>query len=499
NPMSYNPPATKYYENSGCISFWFYPTSTPSSKKYLFYTKASSSNIKSYVAVYQNSSNELVLELKENSGTMNYVSTTTKVQLNQWNFFGLNFRYRDDGQGYAKIFSYELYLNSEMKKANLSNKIIMTDGGLCHIGYRFDGSNGYDALECKIAALMIGCRTMLTTKQMQEYYSLTKDYMIGSSYLDGNSVDFSATTTHNLSETTVKQFEIYPLQNSVKSLSGKSPIAFDVRRVSDTDKDRTFNYNNKIKRYAYVADEGRLEYDLDMSTDGTILMRAFIRETAEKQYVLELKDTSGRKLGLYRGNDNYLYIHNGNSHVKTNLYFSTEVWHTIGISFADMSVSNSFTTAYIEGVRIYLDGQTYSHTLYNTLFKTFTLSVGKLFDPVDIKDENMGNYYTYYPLLGQIEMMATRKAYCEISTLNQVANELKDTTKVLEYDELGMLQKKVIKHQDNDILSTTFEYKKQSEKSNYISKRIEKETIRYGTTSLSRSYETDDVGNVIAV
>ncbi|MDE7263687.1 MAG: hypothetical protein K2N64_03385, partial [Anaeroplasmataceae bacterium] len=26
NPMSYNPPATKYYENSGCISFWFYPT-----------------------------------------------------------------------------------------------------------------------------------------------------------------------------------------------------------------------------------------------------------------------------------------------------------------------------------------------------------------------------------------------------------------------------------------------------------------------------------------
>lgn len=196
-PISYNPPSTPYIDNSGCIGFWFYPTSTPTSNRYLFYTKASSSYIKSYVAVYHNSSNQLVLELKDYNENIITVPTSSKVQMNQWNFFGLNFLYRDDGQGYAKIFSYELYLNSEMKKDNLSNRTIMTDGGLYHIGYRFDGSNGYNGLECKITGLMIGCRTQLTTQQMKEYYSLSKDYIFGSSYLEGNSVDFSATSVHN--------------------------------------------------------------------------------------------------------------------------------------------------------------------------------------------------------------------------------------------------------------------------------------------------------------
>ncbi|MDE7263769.1 MAG: hypothetical protein K2N64_03830, partial [Anaeroplasmataceae bacterium] len=501
NPMSYNPPATKYYENSGCISFWFYPTSTPSSKKYLFYTKASSSNIKSYVAVYQNSSNELVLELKENSGTMNYISTNTKVQLNQWNFFGLNFRYRDDGQGYAKIFSYELYLNSEQKKANLSNKTIMTDGGLYHIGYRFDGANGYDALECKITALMIGCRIMLTTKQMKEIYSLTKDYMIGSSYLDGSSVDFSATTTHNLSETTVKQFEIYPLQNSVKSLSGKTPIAFDVRRVSDTDKDRSFNYNNKIKRYAYVADEGKLEYYLDTADVGTIMMRAYIREDANKQYILECKDVGGQCIGLYRGSDKYLYIEVNGGSTKTDLYFETDTWHTVGISFHDgIENSESVQNAPYVTVRAYLNGAVYSVDRdISSTFDMFYLSVGKLFDSVKVTDAYMGNYYTYYPMLGQVEMLATRAAFCEVATLNTLANELKDTTKVSEFDELGMLQKIVIHKGDSDILTNTMNYKKRSTYSSYISKYIDKEVIKYGSTTVNRSYGIDALGNVTSV
>ena len=377
-----------------------------------------------------------------------------------------------------KVFSYELYHNSDCLKGTITNKTILT-GSITpyHIGYRFDGSAGYDELECYITGLMIGCRTQLTTQQMQGYYNLSKDYIIGSSYLDGNSVDFSAASTHNLSADMINQFEIYPLHNSVNSLKGDSPIAYDVRRVSSTDKNRSFNYNNKIKRYAYVADKGRLEYALDMSTDGTILMRAFINETAEKQYFFELKDSRGRKLGLYRGSDGYLYIHNVNSYIKTTLQFSTGVWHTIGISFKSTYTSDSTTTTYNEFVRVYLDGETYVLELSNTKFTTFTLSVGKLFDSVNIKDAYMGNYDTYYPMLGQIEMLATRPAYCEVSTLNTLSNELKDTTKVSEFDELGMLQKKVIKHKDTDILTSSYTYKKRSSSSIFISKFVEKEKI----------------------
>lgn len=399
-----------------------------------------------------------------------------------------------------KVFSYELYHNSDCLKGTITNKTILT-GSITpyHIGYRFDGSAGYDELECYITGLMIGCRTQLTTQQMQGYYNLSKDYIIGSSYLDGNSVDFSAASTHNLSADMINQFEIYPLHNSVNSLKGDSPIAYDVRRVSSTDKNRSFNYNNKIKRYAYVADKGRLEYALDMSTDGTILMRAFINETAEKQYFFELKDSRGRKLGLYRGSDGYLYIHNVNSYIKTTLQFSTGVWHTIGISFKSTYTSDSTTTTYNEFVRVYLDGETYVLELSNTKFTTFTLSVGKLFDSVNIKDAYMGNYDTYYPMLGQIEMLATRPAYCEVSTLNTLSNELKDTTKVSEFDELGMLQKKVIKHKDTDILTSSYTYKKRSSSSIFISKFVEKETIKYGSTTVNRSYGVNALGNVTSI
>ena len=50
-----------------------------------------------------------------------------------------------------------------------------------------------------------------------------------------------------------------------------------------------------------MADEGRLEYTLNMSTDGTVLMRAFIREKAEKQYFLELKDYNDEYFSFTKG------------------------------------------------------------------------------------------------------------------------------------------------------------------------------------------------------
>lgn len=500
DPISYNPPSTPYIDNSGCIGFWFYPTTTPSSKRYLFYVKASSSFIKSSVAVYHNTSNQLVLELKDYNENITSITTSSKVQINQWNFFGLNFMYRDDGPAYGSVFNYELYLNAEMKKGGYSKRTIMTDGGLYHIGYRFDGSNGYDGLECKIAALMIGKTCQITSKQMQEYYSYTKDYIIGASYIDGNSVDFSATSVHNLSETMLNQFEIYPLHNSVSSLKGKKPTVYDIRRISDTDKDRSFNYNNKIKRYAYVADEGRLIYDLNISTEGTILMRAFMRENADKQYIFECKDTGNQRIGLYRGSDKYLYIEVNGEATRTSLYFSTEAWYTVGLSFKCATISDSLGNGPCVSARVYLDGSVYSVDKHITnSFGSFRLSIGKLFESVKVADAYMGDYYTYHSMRGQIEMLATRAAFCEVATLNTLANELKDTTKVSEYDELGMLQKVVLRKGDTEILSTAMSYKKRSTYSSYISKQIEKEVIKYGATTLNRSYGIDALGNVTSV
>lgn len=38
-------------------------------------------------------------------------------------------------------------------------------------------------------------------------------------------------------------YEIFPLQNDLKSLKGVSPINYDLRAYAKCDNDRSFNYN----------------------------------------------------------------------------------------------------------------------------------------------------------------------------------------------------------------------------------------------------------------
>ena len=110
-----------------------------------------------------------------------------------------------------------------------------------------------------------------------------------------------------------------------------------------------------------------------------------------------------------------------------------------------------------------------------------------------------GSYKTTYPLYGQIEMIATRSAYCEASTLSSLVNELKGLTKVSEFDEFGMLKKVDIHECGNSILSNTYEYKKRSNNSKYISKQIKTEKIKVGSETYTRSYESDALGNITKI
>lgn len=91
---------------------------------------------------------------------------------------------------------------------------------------------------------------------------------------------------------------------------------------------------------------------------------------------------------------------------------------------------------------------------------------------------NFGGYETSYPLYGQIEMLATRAAYCELSTLNTLKEELKGLIKLNEFDELGMLKKIDVHKCGTSILSNTYEYKTRDNDSRYISKLVAKETIK---------------------
>ena len=256
-------------------------------------------------------------------------------------------------------------------------------------------------------------------------------------------------------------FDIYPLQNNVVSLNYKRPIKFNMRKLSNLDKDRTFNFNKDIKRYAYVADGEDLVYDFDISNSGTIVMRAYTDVTNDIQYFIDGIDENNKSIGLFRRSNDYVYLKIGGSLRNTGLKFCNDSWHTIALSFKETISSSSQGSTRNIDFRVMVDDDTWASTIStNFSYGNIKFLIGKNHYETEV-DSSFGSYTTHYPLWGQIEMIATRPAYCELSTLNSLINELKGVTKVSEFDELGMLKKVEIHECGKSILSNTYDYKKE--------------------------------------
>lgn len=368
-----------------------------------------------------------------------------------------------------------------------------------NIGHKYDGKNSYEDFSGKITGLLIGRRTYFLNDIVNKFYRLTKDYLIDNQLVDNDAktVDFSQTNLFSINQEIHNLFEIYPLQNNVVSLNGKRPIKFNIRNVSALDKDRTFNFNSINKRYSYVADGEELVYDFGISSLGTIAMRAYTDVNENKQYLFEGKDESGNVFGLFRNSNKSLVIDVNGSKLTTNLLFETNKWQSVSLSFKENISSSSQSSKYLD-IRVTVDDKTWSASESVTFsYKKLDFMIGR--SHKDTIPMIFGSYKTTYPLYGQIEMIATRAAYCEVSTLSNLVNELKGLTKVSEFDEFGMLKKVDIHECGNSILSNTYEYKKRSNNSKYISKQIKTEKIKVGSETYTRSYESDALGNITKI
>ena len=369
-----------------------------------------------------------------------------------------------------------------------------------NIGHKYDGKNSYEDFSGKITGLLIGRRTYFLNDIVNKFYRLTKDYLIDNQLVDNDAktVDFSQTNLFSINQEIHNLFEIYPLQNNVVSLNGKRPIKFNIRNVSALDKDRTFNFNSINKRYSYVADGEELVYDFGISSLGTIAMRAYTDVNENKQYLFEGKDESGNVFGLFRNSNKSLVIDVNGSKLTTTLLFETNKWQSVSLSFKENISSSSQSSKYLD-IRVTVDDKTWSTSESVTFsYKKLDFMIGRSHKEVTIP-MIFGSYKTSYPLYGQIEMIATRAAYCEASTLSSLVNELKGLTKVSEFDEFGMLKKVDIHECGNSILSNTYEYKKRSNNSKYISKQIKTEKIKVGSETYTRSYESDALGNITKI
>lgn len=489
-------PAGNNYER-GCIKFWFKPTDA-ASKQFLFGVK--SSNGDSYYSVYI-TCNRLDLEVREEGGKVTTLFCSDQsVKKDKWNFFALSFYYRDDGPSYGANCDIMLTVNSDTQIYTSTTKLLRIDVAptpTYYIGRRYDG-DVTNAFAGKIACVCISPRDFDTFDRIRYYYNVTKDFIEDCQYIDSASqtLDASETVAFAPSATTQNLFEVCPLHNSVVSTSGKRPTKFTRRDGMAEDKDKSFNFNTKAKRYAYVADGNELAYKFGQNSSGTILMRVYTETLRETQYLFEGKDSSGRTLGLFRDLYEGLFINYNGTLLRTDMWISNDDWHTVALSWDKSVTQSSMGDVAMGTYRLYIDGQT--KTISNLCgFNDLEFAIGRRYDKKELT-LCTGSSFETYPLYGQVEMLCASNAFCEVSVLNTLAQEIKCVTKTNEFDDFGMLKQSCLINGDARAMVKNISYATRTD-NKYISKRIVCETFGLKNATHSRTYSYDKAGNVTKI
>lgn len=497
--MSYKLTMKSAHNNEcGFVAFCFKPDSI--CQQHIFSVKNPDDD--GSISVYMNSLGRVNVKIVDMHGN-EYKAFTCKndVKSGKWNYFALSFmnRYEEFDSGTTEI---AVNLNGHIDNYT-HNKMIWFELGLnptYNIGHDWNGDEVTPCMSGFVTCVTIAPRNYVSDTYMQKHYASIKEHRLNNVLVDTDenlaAVDFSDVNLYTTNSAVTNKFEIYPMHNTVLSINGDRPTKFEHRSIGEADKDRNFNFNHKIKRYAYVADGSDLKYDFGSGKSGTVMMRAYIDSNEDKQYFFDMTDAAGNTLGLFRDSSRIVCIDFNGEVVSTGITFLNDVWKTVGLSFDRNIVSDSEATVTYLDLRAYVDGQTYQLARsVDFSYGALELSVGKSYTPDTVR-YFLGNTYTYRPLLGQIEMLATSGAFCEKATLDTLAAELKTYTKVCEFDDLGMLRKTEVHCAGTPILSDVITYKKNGENTTMY---VANEKFTHNGSTRTRAYTTDLYGRVTAV
>lgn len=497
--MSYKLTMQSAHNNEcGFVAFCFKPDSL--CQQHIFSVK--NPNDDGSISVYMNSLGRVNVKIVDMHGN-EYKAFTCKndVKSGEWNYFALSFmnRYEEFDSG-----TTELAVNLNGHIDNYTHKkMIWFELGLnptYNIGHDWNGDVATSCMSGFVTCVTIAPRNYVSDTYMQKHYASIKEHRLNNVLVDTDenlaAVDFSDVNLYTTNSAVTKKFEIYPMHNTVLSINGNKPVKFEQRSIGEADKDRNFNFNHKIKRYAYVAEGSDLKYDFGSAESGTVMMRAYIDSNEDKQYFFDMTDATGNTLGLFRDSSRIVCIDFNGEVVSTGITFLNDAWKTVGLSFDRNIVSDSEATVTYLDLRAYVDGQTYQLTRnVDFSYGALELSVGKSYTPDTVR-YFLGNTYTYRPLLGQVEMLATSSAFCEKATLDTLAAELKTYTKVCEFDDLGMLRKTEVHCAGAPILSDVITYKKNGKNTTLC---VANEKFTHNGSVRTRTYTTDLYGRVTAV
>ena len=461
------------YATEGTVGFWFKPK-LDRSNQYLFVGLSKNSGTNYNLIALVDSNNQVEIKYQNSTGIVSLFKSTNKVEKDEWNFFSL---------AWKKSTLY-LLLNGVEKTLYYTNDIYLPTLELTYYiancGYSLSDSNPLNGL---LTGLFVAKTSMEQVDVIKNYYMLTKEYLISKELSEDNCslVNQDVTSELQIDSDLRSKFEIFPLNDSLLSLNGKKPCDYTLRAVG-ADKDRTFNFNNVSKRYAYVADGNVLAYKFGENNTGTIAMRIYQEIRSDKSYIFYSYNTN-YNIGLFIDSKGSLYYVLNDRNYLTNLVVDLRKWHFVALSY---NATNDNYGSKID-IRIVCDDKTYSNTLsVNSLLSNLTTLIGRYNQTVETLDHTIVEK-TSRQLYGQIECLCFRAAFCEATTIDNLRNKIQMNNLDCHYNELGMLKKKDLLVSNTSILSNTLNY----EKGLYgkeTPQQVMKETIKCKNT-ITREYK----------
>ena len=482
----------------GCVKFWFKPSNIDNTQ-YMFGIQGTHGD---YIEVYLEEQ-QMRVGMRDWYGKYhNVITGSGRVVNNKWNFFALNFYFRDD-EGSNPNCEISLTINNDTRFYTEKDSIPKVDlVPTYYIGRKYDGSN-YFPFEGKITCLAIEPRLHSSLENIYRFYNISKDFIDDCQYIDDyeNTVDVSETIAFVPSSNSYKNFEIYPLNNNLLSLSGKRPTKFSGRRGVVMDNEKAFNFNPMTKRYAYVADGSELIYSFGQSNSGTIMMRVYTEFGNNSQYLFEGKDAHGKMLSLRRNSSNYLVVNCEGNDWVSGLQMSNEAWHTVALSFTRIITGDSESETISGSICVFVDGQTATTTMPIS-FSSLEFAIGRRYHE-ELVIRCTGRERKCYPFYGQIEMLCANNAYVNSSTLNNLMQEIKPIVKTNEFDDFGRVKQSCVIKGDTKLIDKTITYVNRPGDSRYTSERVVDEDFMVfsnsGSGGFNRSYTYDNLGNVTAI
>ncbi len=288
------------------IGMWLKPTTN----SYGFLGEVGYNNIlqKAKVKFYQDSVQKVVIKITDDYGKNHEYQTNLKIEKSKWNFFVLTIV--NNGQN----SNIKIKLNENTETFTADNYFLKLDeleylvvGSLLGKKQTSDRFTGY------IGNIIYTNRKEISQTKLEDYYEKTKRYIFENEDNEEENPYFKITTT--LSPTKILDSgstlpdQIYPLNQTLNSLTGDQPIIYISNQEEKYNGYQTYKYDKDIKHSGYFAVGQTLVYEPKMKEMGTVGLKTKIKESRNTdQVIFELYQDGARNVKVYRDKNKSLYV-----------------------------------------------------------------------------------------------------------------------------------------------------------------------------------------------